>query len=394
MRLAFALCGVASALAATPALALDAKRSDVAAFIADMRERHGFATDTLDSLFAQVESRPAIVEAMTRPAEKTMTWAEYRARFITDRRITRGREVGRDQVAALEKAAATSGVPPAILLGIVGVETFYGEITGKFRVIDALSTLAFDYEPRAKFFRGELEQFLLMAREESLNPLEPLGSYAGAMGIPQFMPTSFRSFAVDGGGDGHRDLWRDWNDVFASVGNYLKVHGWRAGEPVMTTADTTGANLDGLETSKLDLSTTVGALRDRGIKFDCGGLPNDAAAVLIELTGANGLEYRVGFTNFYAITRYNRSALYASAVNDLAEAVQQPAAVAPAAPAPSETVPPPSASPDAAPSAAPGATPDAPPDTAPDASPPGAAAPSPESQSPNPESPPGSQSQR
>jgi membrane-bound lytic murein transglycosylase B len=402
LRIVLALCGAASALAATPALALDARRSDVAAFIADMRERHGFATDALDSMFGQVESRPAIIEAMSRPAEKTLTWAEYRARFITDRRITRGREVGRDQVAALEKAAATSGVPPAILLGIVGVETFYGEITGKFRVIDALSTLAFDYEPRANFFRGELEQFLLMAREESLNPLEPLGSYAGAMGIPQFMPTSFRSFAIDGGGDGHRDLWRDWSDVFASVGNYLKVHGWRSGEPVMTAADTTGADLDGLETSKLDLSTTVGALRDRGIKFDCGGLPDDAAAVLIELTGASGLEYRVGFTNFYAITRYNRSALYASAVNDLAEAVQQPATVAPAAAAPRETVPPspaapdaaPPATPDAAPPAAPDAAPSAPSNTAPDASPPRAAAPSSGSQSPSPESPPGSQSQR
>jgi membrane-bound lytic murein transglycosylase B len=337
LRIAVALAGAALALAAAPAaLALDASRGDVAAFIADMGIRHGFATDSLGSLFAQVESRPAIVEAMSRPAEKTMTWAEYRARFVTDRRITRGREVARDQTAALDKAVAATGVPAPVLLGIVGVETFYGEITGKFRVIDALSTLAFDYEPRAEFFRGELEQFLLMSREESLNPLEPLGSYAGAMGIPQFMPTSFRSFAVDGGGDGHRDLWRDWSDVFASVGNYLKVHGWRSGEPVMTAADISGAKLDGLETHQLDLSTTVGALRDRGVKFDCGGLTEDAAAVLIELQGANGLEYRVGFTNFYVITRYNRSALYASAVNDLAEAVQQPAVIEPAAPATAE----------------------------------------------------------
>jgi len=313
----------ATTLAAGPATALDAQRSDVAGFIADMRERHGFATDVLDSLFAQVESRPVIVEAMSRPAEKTMTWQEYRARFITDRRVTRGREVARDQTAALDKAAAASGVPTSILLGIVGVETFYGEITGRFRVIDALSTLAFDYEPRAKYFRGELEQYLLMTREEALDPLDPLGSYAGAMGIPQFMPTSFRAYAVDGGGDGHRDLWGDWSDVFASVGNYLKVHGWRSGEPVMVTVDVTGADLNGLETQKLDLSTTVGALRARGIKFACG-LPDETAAVLIGLDGAQGREYRVGFANFYAITRYNRSALYASAVNDLAEAVQAP----------------------------------------------------------------------
>jgi membrane-bound lytic murein transglycosylase B len=328
LRIAIALSSAAAAVAAAPAHALDSTRTDVAAFIAEMRERHGFAADALGSLFAQVESRPAIVEAMSRPAEKTLTWAEYRARFITDRRIARGREVARDQAQALDRAAAATGVAVPILLGIVGVETFYGEITGKFRVIDALSTLAFDYEPRATFFRGELEQFLLMSREEALDPLEPLGSYAGAMGIPQFMPTSFRSFAVDGGGDGRRDLWRDWNDVFASVGNYLKLHGWRSGEPVMATADASAARLDGLETHKLDLSTTVGELRERGVRFDCGGLPDDAPAAMIELTGANGAEYRVGFTNFYAITRYNRSALYASAVNDLAQALEPPATVA------------------------------------------------------------------
>jgi membrane-bound lytic murein transglycosylase B len=333
-RIAAALICGATALAADPATAIDAQRSDVAGFIADMRERHGFASDVLDSLFAQVESRPVIVEAMSRPAEKTMTWQEYRARFITDRRITRGREVARDQAAALDKAATASGVPTSILLGIVGVETFYGEITGRFRVIDALSTLAFDYEPRAKYFRGELEQYLLMTREEDLDPLDPLGSYAGAMGIPQFMPTSFRAYAVDGGGDGHRDLWGDWSDVFASVGNYLKVHGWRSNEPVMVTVDVTGADINGLETQKLDLSTTVGALRARGIKLACG-LPDETAAVLIALDGAQGREYRVGFANFYAITRYNRSALYASAVNDLAEAVQ--ALVVAAAPAPAAT---------------------------------------------------------
>ncbi len=207
-----------------------------------------------------------------------------------------------------------------VILGIVGVETFYGELTGRHRVIDALSTLAFDYPPRSKFFRGELEQFLLMAREEKLDPLVPLGSYAGAMGIPQFMPTSFRNWAVDGDGDGHRDLWGDWADVFASVGNYLKAHGWRAGEPVMTAADVTGADLGGLVFGKIGLDETVGSLRARGVKFETS-LPPEAPATLVALTVPFGSEYRVGFTNFHAITRYNRSHLYASAVNDLATAV-------------------------------------------------------------------------
>jgi membrane-bound lytic murein transglycosylase B len=313
----------AAALPVASASALDAGREDVTAFIGSMAVKHGFDTAALGGLFAQVESRPSIIEAISRPAEKTMPWHEYRARFITERRIARGLETERAQADALERAAPI-GVPAQVLLAIVGVETFYGEITGKHRVIDALATLAFDYPPRSPFFRGELEQFLLMAREESLDPLAPLGSYAGAMGIPQFMPTSFRAYAVDGNADGRRDLWGEWSDVFASVANYLKVHGWRAGEPVMLPADVSGADLTGLEFGKLSLSDTVQSLRARGVRFDTS-LPPESPAVLIELAGEAGPEYRVGFSNFYAITRYNRSQLYASAVNDLAEALAAPA---------------------------------------------------------------------
>jgi membrane-bound lytic murein transglycosylase B len=299
--------------------ALDESRPDVRAFIADVSSRHGFDAAELSRTFAQVESRPSILAAIAKPAERTLTWDEYRARFITDRRISRGIETGQQHAAALDRAAA-GGVPAEVILAITGVETFYGENTGKHRVIDALATLAFDYPRRSDFFRRELEQFLLMARTEALDPLAPLGSYAGAMGIPQFMPSSFLSYAVDGDGDGHRDLWNDWADVFASVGNYLSVHGWRAGEPVMAAADASGARLDGVVTDKLDLAETVGSLRDRGVRFSTA-LPADAPAVLLALPGASGPEYRVGFRNYYAITRYNRSALYASAVNDLAEAL-------------------------------------------------------------------------
>ena len=320
----------AALLAMSPAaaLALDEQRAEVQDFIRHMAERHGFAAAELGTVFRQVESRPSIVAAMKRPAEKTLAWHEYRAMFMTDRRIARGVATGLEQAAALQKAAV-HGVPAEVILAITGVETFYGEITGKHRVIDALSTLAFDYPPRSTFFRGELEQFLLMAREEALDPLLPAGSYAGAMGIPQFMPSSFRAWAVDGDGDGHRDLWRDWADVFASVGNYLKGHGWRPGEPVMVAADVAGADLAGVEVTKVALSETAGSLRRRGVKFDAA-LPDDAPAVLLQLAGAAGAEYRVGFTNFFAITRYNRSMLYASAVNDLAVAIA--AASAPPAP--------------------------------------------------------------
>jgi membrane-bound lytic murein transglycosylase B len=304
---------------APPATALDAGREDVAGFVAEMSERHGFDASTLNALFAQVESRPSIVAAMTRPAEKTMPWDEYRARFITGQRVARGVEVGRAQAGALENAAAR-GVPTSVLLAIVGVETSYGANVGKHRVVDALSTLAFDYPPRSEFFRGELEQYLLMTRVESLDPLAPRGSYAGAMGIPQFMPSSFNRWAVDGDGDGHRDLWNDWADVFASVANYLEAHGWRAGEPVMVSADATDARLDDLPQDRFALSETVKSLQDRGVRFSTSLSP-DAPAVLVPLRLADGIEYRVGFTNFYAITRYNRSTLYASAINDLAEAI-------------------------------------------------------------------------
>jgi len=319
----------AALLAAVPphASAFDAGRNEVAGFIDEMRSRHGFDSSALQGVFGQVETRQSIIDAMSRPAEKRLSWEEYRAIFITDRRIDRGHEVAASQAAALGRAAA-SGVPASVILAIVGVETFYGERTGSYRVIDALSTLAFDYPPRADFFRRELEQFLLMSREESLDPLRPKGSYAGAMGIPQFMPSSFRAYAVDGGGDGHRDLWSDWDDVFASVANYLKVHGWRPGEPVMATASVQGARLDGLEFGSVTLDQTIGSLRKRGVTFEAP-LPDSAPAVLLRLPGDPVPEYRVGFSNFYVITRYNRSQLYASAVSDLADALGGAAAPAP-----------------------------------------------------------------
>lgn len=315
VALALALCHALPA----QAQAFDPTRADIGAFIASVGKKHGFETEPLVTLFAQVESKPAILQAIAKPAERTLAWDEYRPKFLVERRIARGAEVHALKQSELEQSQAASGVPVDILLGIVGVETFYGENVGKYRVIDALATLAFDYPPRQAFFRGELEQYLLMAREEGLDPLAPVGSYAGAMGLPQFMPSSFRNFAVDGDADGKRDLWNDWADVFSSVGNYLKVHGWRAGEPVLAAADASNANLEGLS-DKLALTETVGSLRARGVRFETS-LPANAPAMLVALQVAAGTEYRVGFTNFYAITRYNRSHMYASAVSDLADAI-------------------------------------------------------------------------
>ncbi|HET7201820.1 MAG TPA: lytic murein transglycosylase B [Steroidobacteraceae bacterium] len=317
------------------AQAFDPGRPEIAQFIADVSHRHGFGPGPLAAMLAKAESRPAILQAISRPAERTLTWDEYRGKFLTERRIERGVAVQAERRAELEQAAQATGVPVEILLAIVGVETLYGENTGKYRVADALATLAFDYPPRAPFFRGELEQFLLMTREEGLDPLVPLGSYAGAMGIPQFMPTSFRKWAVDGDGDGARDLWNDWADVFASVGNYLKAHGWEAGAPVMVPADATGAELAGVEFGKIGLTETVGSLRKRGVKFETS-LPDKTPAALVALAVGFGNEYRVGFANFHAITRYNRSHMYASAVNDLAQAIGAATTPAKAPPAPGE----------------------------------------------------------
>jgi len=321
---------LAALIFSSPAPALDAQREDVRAFMGEMVAEHGFEADELARVLAQAQSQPSIVKLISRPAEKSQPWHEYREMFLTGRRIGRGVEMANLHAEALSRAE-TRGVPASVLLAITGVETFYGEIVGRHRVIDALATLAFDYPRRGPFFREQLEQFLLMSREESLDPLDPRGSYAGAMGIPQFMPSSVRAYAVDGDGDGRRDLWASWSDVFASVANYLVLHGWRSGEPVMAPADVTDADLAGIEFGKVALTETVGSLRERGVSFETS-LPADAPAVLLAFTDRSGPEFRVGFTNFYAITRYNRSQMYASAVSDLADAIAAATAVKPSPP--------------------------------------------------------------
>jgi membrane-bound lytic murein transglycosylase B len=215
-----------------------------------------------------------------------------------------------------------SGVAPEYLAAILGVETYYGRLTGSYRVIDALTTLAFDYPARSKFFRDELEQFLLLTRDLHLDARTVKGSYAGAMGAPQFMPSNYRRYAIDADADGHIDLWANWADVCASVGNYLKEHGWNAGEPVLIEANVAADKPDSLDGRKLDLSESVGSLMTKGVSFD-SPLPADAPALLIAADESDGTHWRVGFNNFYVITRYNHSPLYAMAVYELAGAIKQ-----------------------------------------------------------------------
>jgi membrane-bound lytic murein transglycosylase B len=306
-----------ASLLSFPAAALDTSRDDVRAFIAEMSRDYEFDATWLDKLLAGAETRQSILDAISRPAERVTPWFEYRAQFLTDRRIQRGAEFRSEHA---KRLATIDDVRLAdTVIGILGVETFYGRITGKFRVLDALTTLGFDYPPRADFFRGQLQQFLLLTREEAVDPATALGSYAGAMGSPQFVASSYRKFAVDGDGDGRRDLWSSWDDVIASVANYLRGHGWRTAEQVLADASLADDDLSRFNTGRIELNETVKSLRDKGVRFETT-LPDDAPAMLIVAQGRSGPVYRVGFQNFYAITRYNRSSMYASAVHDLGAA--------------------------------------------------------------------------
>jgi membrane-bound lytic murein transglycosylase B len=321
-------CALLLAAPASPAAALDLARADVREFAAEMQRKHGFDAAWLDGVLAAAESQPRIIELMSKPAEKTLPWHRYRDHFLTAERIAAGVEfwvAHRERLAAVERR---TGVAAYVIVGILGAETFFGRITGRFKVVDALSTLAFDYPPRSSYFRAELEQFLLLAREEQVDVATALGSYAGAMGAPQFMPRSYRAWAVDGDGDDRRDLWGSWDDVIASVANYLDDHGWRRGEPVVAAAGLWFPAAPGLKPGPLAPDTTVKALRDGGLRFDTAQ-DDGAPALFIRVDGADGPELRAGFHNFGVITRYNRSVLYGLAVHDLGRRIES---LVPAAP--------------------------------------------------------------
>jgi membrane-bound lytic murein transglycosylase B len=307
---------------ARSSVALDIKRPEVKEFIAHMAETSTFKKRQLRKLLKAAQSQPAIIDAMDRPAEKAKPWFEYRPIFLTERRIREGTEFWIAHREALDQASVRSGVAPEYLAAILGVETYYGRLTGSYRVLDALATLAFDYPARAKFFRDELEQFLLLTQDLGVNPLSLKGSYAGAMGAPQFMPSNYRRYAVDADADGHINLWTNWQDVCASVGNYLKEHGWNYGEPVLSEANVDPDKVPELDGHKLALSETVGSLHTKGVNFD-SSLSAESPALLIAADDTDGVHWRVGYNNFYVITRYNHSAMYAMAVYELAAAVKQ-----------------------------------------------------------------------
>jgi membrane-bound lytic murein transglycosylase B len=318
-----------AALLCTPAFAqqiaapaFDLKRPEIASFVNEVASRDGYSKQQVRALLKAAQPQPKIIELMNRPLEKAAPWWEYRDHFLTPERIDEGVQFWNEHRESLERLAAQYQVPPEYIVAILGVETKYGRVLGKFRVLDSLSTLAFDYPARQAFFRSELEQFLILARENKLDPLTLVGSYAGAVGAPQFMPSSYRRYAVDADGDSQRDLWSNWDDIIASVGNYLREHGWTPGTPVLTDATLEPDPAFQIDPHNLELNETVASLAGRGIKLDLE-LPADTPVVLISAEQRDGPAYRVGFHNFYVLSRYNASARYVMAVHDLAQAIAQ-----------------------------------------------------------------------
>lgn len=313
--------GLLGAVGTAPGLAgAYENAAQVDAFIAEMTREHGFAEAPLREMFAGVERKQPILDAISRPAERVKPWKEYRPIFITDARIAQGVEFWNRHAEALARAEREYGVPAQVIVAIIGVETFFGRNTGSWRVLDALATLGFDYPPRADFFRKELREFLLLTREQQVDPLALKGSYAGAMGLPQFMPSSFRAYAVDFDRDGHIDIWNNPVDAIGSVASYFQRHGWVAGDPVVTRARIEGTRFaDGL-TEGLEPVKSVGDLRQLGWT-PLDAVDDNYAVTAFRLEGAEGDEFWMGLPNFYVITRYNRSVMYAMAVHQLSAAL-------------------------------------------------------------------------
>jgi membrane-bound lytic murein transglycosylase B len=299
-------------------------RAEVERFVAEMSANHGFDASALGALFGRASRLDSVLAAISKPAEYK-PWHAYRPIFLTRERVNGGVAFWQEHAATLAAAAQRSGVPPEIIVAIIGVETSYGRNTGSYKVLDSLATLAFHYPKRAPFFRSELENFLLLTREEGMDPLQPTGSYAGAMGLPQFMPSSFRNYAVDFDQDGRRDIWRNPRDAIGSVGNYLNRHGWQAGEVIALPAAQSAANATQVSDT-VDLKRSVAEYAALGVHpiEALGPGANAVPAVLLGYeASADATEYWLGFRNFYAITRYNRSPKYALAVVQLAEAIAQ-----------------------------------------------------------------------
>jgi len=293
------------------------QREEVQQFIHEMVSEHGMDKNYLNKVFKQTEIRQDIIDLMNRPAEKVKPWYDYKKIFLTDSRTTKGVNFWQENKEALAYAKQIYGVPEEYIVAIIGVETFYGRITGRHRVIDALATLAFDYPKRAKFFRSELKHYLILTQEEKVDPLSLKGSYAGAMGLGQFMPSSYRNYAVNFDGEGQKDIWTNPTDAIGSVAHYFKRHGWVRDGLVIKAAVAKGRPKE--TNRKLKAKTSLAEFAERGISLKNTNLDPQTKAALVVLEEQSGPTYWLGFNNFYVISRYNHSAMYSMAVHLLAQ---------------------------------------------------------------------------
>lgn len=290
-------------------------------FVSVLVEEHGFEADFVRDVLKQAERKESILKAISRPAEKTLNWAEYSKIFLTEKRVRYGKEFMAKYADVLARAEAEFGVPKEIVTAIIGVETRYGQNKGSYRVLDALATLGFDYEPRGKFFTKEMTQMFLLAREQGFEITDLKGSYAGAMGYGQFISSSYRHYAVDFDGDGVVDILNNPFDAIGSVANYFKKHRWKEGEPVTARFDLSGVDYQGLLNKSLKPKYSMAELRAKG--FDgAQSIPEDAPVKILDLQGDDGLETWLAWHNFYVITRYNHSHLYAMAVFQLSQRIR------------------------------------------------------------------------
>ncbi len=315
-RLTFAL--LLAFLTAGQVAAEYESRDDVKQFMDMMYSKHQFDKLQLTDWFGKAKKQTRTLEAIAKPAE-SLPWHKYRQIFLTDKRTRQGIEFMQEHWRTLQRAEQEYGVPPEIITAIIGVETFYGAYKGKYPAFDTLVTLGFDYPRRGEFFRSELENYLLLVREEGFDPFELKGSYAGAMGKPQFISSSYRHYAIDFDGDDKRDLLNNTEDAIGSVANYLKRHGWSPGESV-----TVMASFKGKQFAEYDMKPqySIGELSSQNL-FPTQPVKSSELATPIQLKIEDGYEYWLGLRNFYVITRYNHSNLYAMAVYQLSRRIKQ-----------------------------------------------------------------------
>ena len=321
LGLAAALIGDPGAQAAVSEPGTPFPHAQLAKFARQVARRDGLSRRTILKVLRHARAQPQIIDKISRPAEQVLEWWQYRQIFLTDKRISEGVDFWQQHRDALERVSAEEGVPPQYIVAILGAETYYGHITGSYRVLDALSTLAFDYPPRERYFRSELEKFLVLTHREKIDPLSVKGSYAGAMGPLQFMPSAYIRYAVDGNDDGQRDLFTDWDDIFASVAHYLHQCGWQEGGPVVADVRIDPGATFHIDPANLRLDETIDGLNAQGVRVVGSDAPGSTPVVLLLAQQQDGPTYRVGFNNFHALTRYNHSALYAMAVDELARAI-------------------------------------------------------------------------